>query len=1157
MKKIPKWVYSIGCLLYCIQMSSAAQTLAYHESHAGRKVLQNADQNRTLKNVLSELESVYGVSFIYKSELTNLKIEGYENRNFTTIDEALTGVLKPNGLIFKKVRDNFYVVARNSNNKYIRKISNELKDTHTDISEPSNLVVDRIGRLGLTLSSIADINVSGRVTSETNEGLPGVNVTVKSTTNGTVTDANGSYRLSVPENATIVFSYIGYATEEVAVGNRTNIDVQLVPDIKSLSEVVVVGYGEQARAKVTGAISTVSSKEITALPVADVTAALQGRAAGVQITNTGSPGTNPLVRIRGIGTVGNSDPLYVIDGMPAGGLNSINPNDIESVEVLKDGFAAAIYGSRAASGVVLITTKKGVRGKPRVSVDSYYGTQKAWNLIDLLNRDQYIAYGTELQQNAGEAVPQRYANMGEFANVDTDWQKEMFRSAPIQNHTLTVSGGTENTRYNVSGGFFQQEGIMLGTGFRRGSFRSNTDFTLGKRVSIGQTFTLAFTDRRNEQQSGGRTQLQHITKMVPYIPVYDATRLGGFRAPDRLDGSDPENPVANALLRKDNTQEIKLLGTAYADVMIMDGLKYRFLVGLDMSYATNNSFSPKFDAGDFQKSGQANIGQRRFSYISPLFSNQLSYTKTFGDHTISAIAVAEQQTSVSSDAGGGGINTLSNDIQQPAGLGNQTFNGGRTDFALISYIGRLNYDFKGKYLLGASFRRDGGSRFAPGKKWGTFPSFSAGWRISEEAFMDAVPVITELKLRGSYGQTGNINIGDYRYQAALNGNFFYGFGDNQLQPAYTISTLANRDLTWETTVMSNLGLDVGLFNNQFNLSLELFNNETRDMILEVPIPPSLGYDGAPTANVGTVSNKGLEISTGYSKNTGPLTWAVNGNITFLKNKLVSLGGGRSVLGPEWYGDPLTFTEEGQAIGYFRGWVVDGIFQSQDEVNSSPTQVSGTNPAKSTAPGDLKFRDISGPRGPNGEITAPDGVIDANDRTNIGHFLPDFTYGISGNIGWKGFDVSLFFQGVQGNEIFNVLRYDTEGMTRLFNAGTAVLDRWTLQNTNTSVPRAVANDPNRNARASTRFIEDGSYLRLKNLAIGYTLPQTMLKSIGNGFVSNVRVYVSSQNLLTFTKYTGYDPEIGFRQGQSASVASGIDWGQFPQARTFLGGIQIGF
>lgn len=978
--------------------------------------------------------------------------------------------------------------------------------------------------------------IEGIITSPDAQTMPGVNVLLKGTTTGTASDVDGRYSIDVPSaESVLIFSFIGYVTKEITVGNATRLDVVLEEDLASLSEVIVVGYGTQERAKVTGAISSVRAEEITALPVSSLASSLQGRAAGVAVTNTGSPGTDPIVRIRGIGTVGNNDPLYVIDGMPAGGLNQINPADIESIEILKDASTAAIYGSRGANGVILVTTKKGKAGKPLLSLDAYYGSQQAWKTLDLLNRSQYLAFGTDLLGNAGEPLPARFDDLGEFANVETDWQKEMFQTAPVQDYNLNVSGGSESAIYNVSLGYFSQEGIMKGTDFERVSFRSNSEFKVHKRVKFGQTLTVAYSNRNNEPFSGGRSQLEHIVKSVPYIPVYDATRLGGFRATDRVDGSDPENPVLNATLRENNNQDYKILGSAYINVNILDGLDYRFLVGLDVAIGNAFQYTPSFNAGDFSVQAFAAISQTRSTFVSPLFSNQFTYTKDFGKHHFDLLAVLERQTSTFSSLNGSGQNSLTNDVRELQGVENQTINSSKTEYALISYVGRLNYDYNQKYLLTASIRRDGGSRFGPNNKWGTFPSVSAGWRVSQEGFMQGLSFLSDLKLRASYGETGNDRIGDYVYQATLNSNLFYNY-DGTLLSGSTITALANANLKWESTKMKNIGVDLGFWSDKFTLSLEWFENTTEDMILGVPIPHSLGYDVAPVANVGTVKNNGVEFTLGYQLNSGDFSLNLDGNIGFVNNELVSLGTGNTIFGPSFQGDAMTLTEEGQPIAYFYGWIADGLFQSGEDTSMQPN----------SAAGDIKFRDVNG-----------DGVIDANDRTNLGHYLPDFTYGLNAKAMYKGFDFTMFWQGVSGNEIFNNLRYHTEGMTRLFNASAVVLDRWTPTNTDTDVPRAINSDPNRNSRASSRFVEDGSYLRLKNVSLGYSFSTSKLSSWSKGTISKIRLYVSAQNLLTITDYSGYDPEIGARTGINSSLGMGIDYGQFPAARTFLGGIQVSF
>ncbi len=1012
-------------------------------------------------------------------------------------------------------------------------------------------------------------NITGKVLSgDDNSALPGVNIIVKGTSVGTVTDLDGNYALEVPDaNAILVFSSVGFVTEEVAVGSRTVIDLTLNPDITALSEIVVVGYGTQERAKVTGAISSISAAEITQSPVVSFDQALQGRTSGVYVVNSGAPGANPLVRIRGISSTNNADPLYVIDGVPAGGLNTINPNDIESIEILKDASTAAIFGSRGANGVIMVTTKRGKAGagKPQVQFDTYYGTQKAWKQMDLLNVDQYLDYGAELQTNGGQPIPDRFSNLGEFSSVETDWQKEVFRTAPIQNYNISINGGGEKSNFMVSGGYFNQEGIIRGTGFERYSFRANSDFTIG-RLKIGESITVAHISQQVESVPGGRSLIEHTLKSVPYIPVRDATRLGGFRSPDRIDGSDPQNPVLQTELAENYNVDLKLLGNVYAELDLGAGFSYRLQVGIDANQSNQSRFMPQYNAGDFEQNPTADISESNAKFFRSMITNQLNYAKNFGSHSLSANLIYEVTQDHYKAFNASGENALTSEIKVLSGVSNPNVGGSKNDYALISYLARVNYDYKGKYLLSASWRRDGGSRFGDDTKWGDFPSFSAGWRLTEEEFLSGSSVLSDLKLRGSYGELGNDRIGDYRYIATIDGNYRYNYNGNTTT-ASTVSGLANGLLAWETVKMTNIGVDFGLFGDKLRGNIEWFKNDTERMLLTVPIPPSLGLDGAPVANVGKVSNKGFEFSLGYQQNTGAFQWSVDANASTVKNELVSLGIGRTIFGPNFENNPVTYTEEGQPIAYFYGWVVEGIYQDYEDIRNSPTPANtpfnpdgtlkATAPQKTTAPGDIKFKDIAGPADAEGNPTGPDGKIDANDRTNLGHFLPDLTYGLNFNANWKNFDMNLFMQGVAGNEIMNTNIYDLEGMTRLFNSGTGVLDRWTPTNTDTDMPRAVTGDPNNNARLSSRYVEDGSYMRLKNLTIGYSLPETSLSGFAKGAIRNLRIYVTATNLVTITNYSGYDPEIGVGVQTNNSLATGVDYGQYPQPRTFIGGIQFGF
>ncbi|WP_341226431.1 TonB-dependent receptor [uncultured Arcticibacterium sp.] len=1016
----------------------------------------------------------------------------------------------------------------------------------------------------LTLLSISPLlaQISGKVLSQEGDELPGVSISIKGTTTGTTTDPNGNYSLNgTTPSSTLVFSYIGFQSQEVQVGSRSIINITLEDDNKALEEVVVVGYGTQKKSSITGAVSTVSQKELQALPVVSLTQSLQGRVAGVSVTNNSSPGASPVVRVRGVGSISlDSSPLYVIDGIPAGGLNNIDPKDIESLEVLKDASAAAIYGSRAANGVILITTKKGEAGKMSVNLDSYYGTQTAWKQLDLLNSAEYIQYGTALLTASGQPVPGRFNNLNTpiyegapttFAQTETDWQDVMFRSAPISNTQLSLSGGNKSSRFYTSLGYFTQEGIFPETSYDRKSFRINSDHKLSKFLTIGQTLVASTDNRKAEQDGGGRTTVMNMMRMIPYWPVRDPTKIGGFSTTAQgLDATDPENPlrIAEQEQRFQTNTGFKLLGSLFADVKLTDWLKYRFTAGVDYANSRFNSFLPIYNDGNRSRDVAA-IAENRSTYNSTVITNALTFEKTFGKHYVNLLGVGEtQKASVRALNTGGQL--PDNNIQVQQGTANQTSNSNFGENALISYVGRLNYEYAGKYLLGASVRRDGSSKFAPGNKWGTFPAVSLGWRLSEEDFMKEIPAISELKIRGSIGQTGFNSIGNYDWQPLISANqTAYPF-NNTVQLGSYFDRLGNSNLSWEVTTMSNIGLDMSLFNNKISLTTEYFNRETDGLLLAVPIANSLGYSTAPNANVGSMKNYGFELSAGYHHTSDNFNWNLTGMFDVIRNEVLSLSTPTASIysgnNADYGGFDITKTETGQSVQSFYGWQVDGIFQSDEEVRAANSLGDANTPFQNeaTAAGDIRFKDLNG-----------DGIINGDDRTYLGSYLPKFSYGLNFDGNYKNFDFTVYFQGVHGNKIYNGTKVIGQGMLRLFNASTDVLDAWTPQNTDTDVPRAVSGDPNANSRTSDRFVEDGSYLRLKNLSIGYTIPATTLENVSKGFINKVRLYVSSQNLLTFTKYTGYDPEISTRGGNL--LTNGIDYGQYPQARTILAGVNIGF
>lgn len=1003
--------------------------------------------------------------------------------------------------------------------------------------------------------------VTGRITEENGAGLSGVTVTVKGTNNRTVSDAQGNFSISAPANGSLVFSYVGYETKDVNINNQGAINVSLSSLSTSLTQVVVVGYGTQRRATVTGAIANVSGKTVSEMPVPSISQALQGRVAGVQVTNNGSPGTEPIVRIRGISSISfASDPLYVIDGFPTGDLSAIDTRDIESVDVLKDASAAAIYGSRATNGVIMITTKKGRRdGNVKVSLDSYYGIQNVTSRLDLLDTEGFKKYALAYRGSLPERLT-TFANTPiytgasqTYGQTNTDWQDAYFRQGSMTQHNVGISGGNDISRFYTSAGYLQQEGTAPSVGYKRYNFRINSDYNISKVFTFGENLYVGYGNQRfDNNETGSRTNLVNVIRMMPHMPVYDPTSIGGYRGVNSvLDGGDPTNPVEDAELKNPGDRKtVKILGTAYLEVNFTKWLKFRSTFGVDYANGLTYRFQPIFnDNGTIAGSSAtvATITNNRTVSTVKLFTEQLSFDKTFGDHHVNAIAVYEEQ--------GQRVNTENASGQQPTNdiktLNNASNSSVQTTFGentLMSILGRVNYDFRSKYLISAAVRRDGLSVWAPGKKWATFPSASVGWRIDQEDFMKNQSKISELKIRAGYGITGlnGVVLGNTPWLVTINANSAaYPFGNSLTAgPGSSIPRLGNRELEWETTKQLNIGLDLGLLRNKLTLSAEYFNRKTDNLILNVPLPPSMGFITSTVfQNVGAMENNGVELQVGYNDRDGDFQWNASANFSAIKNKVTKLAPGVTNIEAgadnDFGAENITRTQVGESIQSFYGYVVEGIFQDSAALKSHAKQRDGTGP------GDLAFKDLN-----------KDGKIDVNDRQVLGSFLPKFTYAVNLGANYQNFDLSLFFQGVQGNKIYNATRVITEGMVRFFNAGTQVLKAWTPTNTNTDIPRAASGDPNQNSRPSTRFLEDGSYMRLKNIILGYNVPNTSLRTLTKGVVSSLRIYVSAQNLLTFTNYSGYDPEVGNRTPGS-SLTNGIDFAVYPQPKSYQLGLQVNF
>jgi TonB-linked SusC/RagA family outer membrane protein len=1044
------------------------------------------------------------------------------------------------------------VVSMNVENENVEQILAKLFET-SDITYKvfnDNLVV-------LTpKANLQQVAIKGTITDGSSlEPMPGANVQIKGTTRGAVADVNGKYSIDAKAGDILVFSFIGYIPEEIAITNQTSLDVALSPDIQSLDEVVVVGYGTQKRTEVTGAVTSVTSEKLTALPSGTLDAALQGRAAGLTVISNGAPGTAPTMRVRGIGTVNNNDPLYVVDGVVTAGITNLNPDDIESIQVLKDASTVAIYGSQGSNGVIMVTTKKGASGKVTVSFDAFAGTQYTTERYDVLNTEQYIAYAALMAEPDPPAIydPNRMS-------AETNWQDEIYQSGLMQNYNLSLSGGTENSTYRISAGYLDQEGIIIETGNKRYNFRANSDFKVG-RLKIGENISLSFGKQNPLADNGGRSLLEHAIKMAPYLPVYNPNNLGGFQGPNTAyDGQDAENPVRIMKLNSRENLTTNILGNIYGELELLKGLKFKTNVGLEDIRIDQNNFFPAYDddnLGSTHVNGSAQIFKNRATYQSIIFTNSLNYTITLADkHNFDLLGLAEASNINKTTLNANSRNEVS-DVVNEVGNISHSLASTTTEYKRIGYLARLNYNFDQKYLFAASIRKDASSRFGKNNRWGTFPSLALGWNIHKESFMQGIPAISNLKLRGSWGKAGNDKIGDYSYSTTLTTNMYYVINGVAVM-GVTPSGFSNPNLKWEETTMTNIGLDLGLLNNQFTMSAEYFMNKSNDLLMNVPLPESMGVpSGVKSENAGSMETKGFELQLGYNDFEGELQWSANLNLGTFKNEVVSLGDAANINGAVFEADPLTRCTVGQPAFYFYGWEFDGIFQTDAEVTSHAGGTQTTARA-----GDFRIKDVAG-IDTDGNRTGPDGRIDGNDRTNIGNPFPKLTLGIDLNASYKGIDLNVFISGIYGNDVYNTNIYDLQGMPRLFNAGVEVLDRWTPTNPSNTIPRlgGIAS----NTQSSTRFIEDGAFTRLKNVSLGYTIPSSLLKNK----LTKLRIYVSAQNMITLTKYTGLDPEVGSYTtagnalgnigggNTNINFTNGIDLGNYPVAKSVIGGIQITF
>jgi TonB-linked SusC/RagA family outer membrane protein len=1116
-----------------------------------------------IKNALSIIEKSTKVRFSYSPQVIQSDRRVSLVAKNTTLGEILDRILTPNQIGYNVVGNQIILIAQKSIQKA------------TNISDEDNLQKS----LGLSVKGIV-------IDAENNNPLPGVTILVKGTNKGANTNNNGEYAIEVPdEKSVLIFSFIGYAPQEVIVGNRTQINVGLRTDTKSLDEVVVVGYGEQNARDVTTSVGQIKASAMKDMAALGLDKALTGKLAGVQVLETsGAPGSGINIRVRGTNSISaGNEPLYVVDGIPlsndvengVGGrrvnpLNMINTADIETVEILKDASSAAIYGSRGASGVVLITTKKGKSGKPSFSYDAYYGIQKVTKKIEMMdayqwsklaydartntyldflkankkvgsasdNNDQRIANG--LKANGDLPIPATFPYLTDTPNLtNTDWQDQIFRTAPLQSHTLSVSGGTDNVRYFASGNYLNQDGVVIGSGFQKFGGKFNLDVTRGKlRAGIDVIPTVSTYD--NITTEGRWTDENVVSTALQALPIYPAYNTDGSLNFDNAiigyNSAQAINPIALATMKKDKVQQTQLLTNFYAEYAITSDLKFKLSVGSTINNFDRNFFRPSTlpFAGVLVATPRGEKNTRNIT--NWLIENTLNYKKTFGKHNFTALigySAQKEKDELTILAG-----TFPNDLIQ-------TFNGTVTptlyqtsinEWSLISYLSRIQYGFNNKYLLTGTLRADGSSRFGQDNKFGYFPSVSAGWIVSEEEFLKNSKAISSLKLRASYGVSGNFKIGNYEPVARLNSdNYVFGVNEGTQLVGFKPTNAQNDKLGWEKTQQIDIGLDASFFQNKLNFMVDYYNSNTSDLLLNLPVPEISGFSFL-RQNIGKVNNKGLEITVSTNHKIGGLKMTNSINYSTNKNMVTDLGGLSQLPLINLAGGLAYITKVGEPIGSYYTLVKEGVY-SQAQINDSSVPKASNSNA-----GDFRFKDVNG-----------DGKIDTNDKDIVGNYAPDFTYGFSSNLEYKNLDFNVSVQGVQGNEVVNLNKRYYASTESFGGASTFGLNRWIsdAQPGDGQTPRANRNSTGLTSSTSTYHVEDASYLRIRSITLGYKIPTGFTQKLN---ISNARIYISTINPFTFTKYSAYNPETS---NLNDPQSPGLDYGTYPLAKSYTIGLHINF
>ena len=1010
--------------------------------------------------------------------------------------------------------------------------------------------------------SAQNIKVSGQVVSdEDSQPLPGVSVIVKGMTRGTSTDLDGNFSIEIPSGSSLLFSCIGYEDKTVSEFNGENLIIRLKTDSFMLDEVVAIGYGVMKKSDLTGSVSSVKGDQLKKTPAAGLDQALQGVAAGVTVNAcSGQPGAAAEVRIRGIGTVNNSSPIYVVDGVIVDNINYLSPSDITSTEILKDASATAIYGSRGANGVILVTTKKGSdNGKINVSLDAYVGIQNRWRTLDLMNSEEFASFLattnadpaalTTLKSSGIDAFVRGfligksnyYPKNLDYSTIDTDWQDVAFKkNAVIQNYYVSVDGGNQKGSWSMSANWFNQLGTIIGSDYTRTSIRVNSAYDIAKWLRIGENLTFMTSHGRNamnNSSSAGASVISAAIAMAPWDPArYPDGAVN--RAGDDLSGQisaasnfkNVTNPLSMVEHSHPSDKTDRWVGDIFLEIKPINGLIFRSDVSMDLTNTRHKLFKDKYKYSDYDKADKNFIESSVGRYQTIIVENTLTYARDIKKHSFSAMVGQTTEQYQYETIGGSGssiLNPVSTNwylSQATEDQNNASDSAGRTRrFSLLS---RLHYSYDSRYMVTVNFRADGSSKFAE-HPWGYFPSAALAWRLKNESFLKNVSWMEDLKLRLGWGMIGNDKIGDNAFILNMmnTGPTFvdYVFGQEQaLASGATILTYVNNGGKWETTEQWNLGIDFGFWGNRLTGNVDLFQRDTKDMLLSVTAPAQVGNRYAATANVGTVRNSGIEITLNHRNDVGDFSYSIGGNISFIKNELTALNGGEKVWGDK------TVCDQGLPLYTFWGYKYDGIFRTQEEIDS---YLWAEGASTGYAPGDAKYFDKNN-----------DGKIDENDKMALGNPFPWLTYGLNFSAEWKGIDLQVFFQGVYGNEIYNALRLRTEGTGNEATLSTSMRDVWTRSNPDGSIPNPFGNPIN--SDTNSRFIESGAYLRLKNVQLGYTLPQRWTQKIK---MSRCRIYLSGNNLFTATKYSGYDPEVG----------GGVDYGNYPQSRTFMLGLNINF